>query len=69
VISDSELLVRQMRGIYKVRNPVLQQLHARASELVRRLEWFDIQHVLREHNREADRLANAAMDKGQGRRR
>jgi len=67
VISDSELLVRQVKGIYKVKNPTLQDLHARAKELIRQLEWFSIGHALREHNREADRLANAAMDKGMGR--
>jgi len=67
VISDSELLVRQIKGIYKVKNPTLQDLHGRAKELIRQLEWFSIGHALREHNREADRLANEAMDKGTGR--
>jgi ribonuclease HI len=68
VISDSELLVRQIKGIYKVKNATLQDLHARAKELIVKLEWFSIGHVLRGHNQEADRLANAAMDKGMGRR-
>jgi ribonuclease HI len=67
VISDSELLVRQIKGIYKVKNAALQDLHARAKELIAQLEWFSIGHVLRGHNEEADRLANAAMDKGMGR--
>jgi len=67
VISDSELLVRQIKGIYKVKHPTLRDLHARAKELIGRLEWFSIDHALREHNREADVLANAAMDKGMGR--
>jgi ribonuclease HI len=67
LISDSELLVRQIKGIYKVKNPTLQDLHARAKELISRLEWFSIGHALREHNQEADRLANEAMDKGMGR--
>jgi ribonuclease HI len=67
LISDSELLVRQIKGIYKVKNPVLQDLHARAKELIAHLEWFSIGHALREHNRDADRLANEAMDKGMGR--
>lgn len=67
VISDSELLVRQVQGIYKVKEPTLRNLHARASQLIAQLEWFDIEHVLRGHNREADQLANAAMDKGSGR--
>jgi ribonuclease HI len=67
LISDSELLVRQIKGIYKVKNPTLQDLHARAKELIGKLEWFSIGHALREHNQEADRLANDAMDKGMGR--
>jgi len=68
VISDSELLVRQIKGIYKVKNPTLQDLHARAKDLIARLDWFAIGHAMREHNQEADRLANEAMDKGMGRR-
>jgi ribonuclease HI len=67
LISDSELLVRQIKGIYKVKNATLQDLHARAKELIAQLDWFSIGHALREHNQEADRLANEAMDKGMGR--
>ena len=67
VISDSELLVRQIKGVYKVKNATLQDLHARAKELIAQLEWFSIGHALREHNQEADRLANEAMDRGMGR--
>ena len=67
VISDSELLVRQIKGIYKVKNPTLKDLHARATELIAQLDWFSIDHAMREHNQEADRLANQAMDKGTGR--
>jgi ribonuclease HI len=67
LISDSELLVRQIKGIYKVKNPTLQDLHGRAKELIAQLEWFSIGHALREHNTDADRLANAAMDRGMGR--
>jgi hypothetical protein len=67
VISDSELLVRQIKGIYKVKNAALQDLHGRAKELIAKLEWFSIGHVLRGHNEEADGLANAAMDRGMGR--
>lgn len=67
VISDSELLVRQVKGIYKVKEPTLRDLHGRAKELISKLEWFDVEHVLRGHNREADELANQAMDKGSGR--
>src|SRR3977135_3022602 len=53
VISDSELLVRQIKGIYKVKNAVLKDLHARAKELMSQLDWFSIDHALREQNREA----------------
>ena len=67
VVSDSELLVRQIKGIYKVKNATLQELHGRAKQLIAQLEWFSIDHALREHNREADDLANQAMDKGTGR--
>jgi ribonuclease HI len=67
VISDSELLVRQIKGIYKVNNAALRDLHGRAKELISQLAWFSIGHVLRGHNEEADRLANAAMDRGMGR--
>ena len=67
VISDSELLVKQIKGIYKVKNPTLRDLHARAKELIAQLDWFSIGHALREHNQEADRLANEAMDRGMGR--
>ena len=67
VISDSELLVRQIKGIYKVKNAALKDLHARAKELINQLDWFSIDHALRQHNQEADLLANAAMDKGTGR--
>src|SRR6267154_4368458 len=67
LISDSELLVRQIKGIYKVKNATLQDLHSRAKELIAQLDWFSIGHALREQNRDADRLANEAMDKGMGR--
>jgi ribonuclease HI len=67
LISDSELLVRQIKGIYKVKNAVLQDLHGRAKELIAQLDWFSIGHALREQNQDADRLANEAMDKGVGR--
>jgi len=63
VISDSELMVRQMKGIYKVRHPELCKLYDEAQQLVRRLEHFEIRHALREHNQTADRLANEAMDR------
>ena len=67
VISDSELLVRQIQGSYRVNHPVLRNLPARAGQLTKQLDWFSIGHVLRAKNEAADRLANAAMDKGMGR--
>jgi ribonuclease HI len=66
VVSDSELLVRQMQGRYKVKSPGLIDLYDRARALVRKLEHFSIDHVLRESNREADRLVNQVLD-SQGR--
>jgi probable phosphoglycerate mutase len=60
--SDSELLVRQMQGRYKVKSADLKPLHERASKLARQLEYFAIEHVPREMNREADDLANVALD-------
>lgn len=62
IFSDSELLVRQMQGRYKVNNSTLQELFARAKSLVRKLEFFEIEHVLRERNKEADRLVNQVLD-------
>jgi ribonuclease HI len=67
VRSDSELLVRQMQGRYKVKSPDLRPLHERASKLARSLQTFRIEHVMRELNRDADRLANAALDATGGR--
>jgi len=69
VVSDSELLVRQMQGRYKVKSPGLIALYDRARALVRKLEHFSIDHVLRESNREADRLVNQVLDnRGRGTR-
>ncbi len=64
VISDSELMVRQMKGIYKVKNPGLRPLWEEAQGLARRLDGFKMEHTLRGGNKEADRLANEAMDQG-----
>jgi ribonuclease HI len=68
VISDSELLVKQIRGEYKVSSPALKQLYDQARKLIDQLDYFEIKHVLREKNREADRLANLAMDRGVSRK-
>jgi len=62
VRSDSELLVKQVLGQYRVKNPGLKILFDKAATLMRRLERFQIQHVPREQNAAADRLANRAID-------
>ena len=64
VISDSELMVKQIKGQYKVKSPDLRPLYEEAKRRIAGLEFFQIQHVLRNKNKEADRLANQAMDKG-----
>lgn len=63
ILSDSELLVRQMRGQYKVKSPGLKELHAKAQSLSRQLPHFSIEHVMRERNREADGLVNEVLDR------
>ena len=62
VRSDSELLVKQMRGEYRVKHPGLQPLHAQARLLAHRLDAVRFEHVRRAQNAHADRLANQAMD-------
>jgi ribonuclease HI len=62
VRSDSELLVRQMQGRYKVKSPDLKPLYERASKLVRQIAYFVVEHIPREMNRDADALANLALD-------
>jgi ribonuclease HI len=62
VRSDSELLVRQIEGRYRVKNPGLLPLHREAQGLLARFERARLAHVPREHNREADALANRAVD-------
>lgn len=62
VESDSELLVKQMRGQYKVKSADLRPLYERARKMAQGLESFRIEHIFREQNREADALANQALD-------
>lgn len=59
--SDSELVVRQIKGQYRVRKEALRPLYQRVKELQSRLEGFTIKHIPRQQNREADKLANAAL--------
>jgi probable phosphoglycerate mutase len=67
VVSDSELMVKQMQGKYKVASPGLRPLWEQAKRLAAKLDRFEMRHTLRGGNKEADRLANEAMDKGMGR--
>ncbi len=62
--SDSELLVKQMRGEYRVRNAGLQPLYEEARAIARNIGRVTFEHVRREQNKDADRLANLAMDEG-----
>lgn len=62
VRSDSELLVKQMRGEYRVKNAGLLPLYERAKRLTREIGKVTFEHVRREFNKDADRLANEAMD-------
>lgn len=66
VYSDSQLLVRQIEGAYKVRNAGLKPLHARCRLLMTRFPLLRLAHVRREENKDADALANQAMDEGSG---
>jgi probable phosphoglycerate mutase len=64
--SDSELLVKQLQGRYKVKNPGLQPLYEEAKGLLRQIRHVTFEHVRREFNKDADRLANEAMDEAAG---
>jgi ribonuclease HI len=65
VRSDSELLVKQMRGEYRVKHPGLQPLHEEAQALARRIGRVTFEHIRRELNKEADRLSNLGMDEAE----
>ncbi len=67
VVSDSELMVKQIQGRYKVNSPDLRPLFDEARRRIGKLESFAISHALRHKNKDADRLANEAMDRGMGR--
>ncbi len=61
VKSDSELLVKQIKGIYKVKNDALKELNSLALSLINKIKIFSIEHVRREYNKEADKLAKQAI--------
>lgn len=69
VYADSQLLVRQMQGRYTVKSPNLLPLYEEARRLAAKFTSFAMEHVYREKNREADRLANLAMDEARDRAR
>ena len=64
VVSDSELMVKQIQGKYQVKSPGLRPLYDAAKKKIAQLEKFEIVHALRHKNKDADRLANEAMDRG-----
>jgi ribonuclease H / adenosylcobalamin/alpha-ribazole phosphatase len=66
VVSDSELLVKQMRGEYRVKNDALRALSLEAAALARKLRRVEYRAVRREHNELADRLVNEALDAAAG---
>lgn len=67
VVSDSELLVKQMLGVYRVKHPNLVPMHQKAKAMARGFSRFSIRHTLRAGNKDADRLANRAVDRAEGR--
>jgi len=67
VVSDSELMVKQIQGKYQVKSPDLKPLYEEAKRRIAKLERFEISHALRHKNKDADRLANEAMDRGMNR--
>lgn len=64
MVSDSELMVKQIQGKYQVKSPDLKPLYDEAKRRIAKLERFEISHALRHKNKDADRLANEAMDRG-----
>ncbi|MGH2358496.1 MAG: ribonuclease HI family protein [Candidatus Limnocylindria bacterium] len=60
---DSELVARQLSGVYRVKHPDLKPIHARVVALLGRLRGYTVGHVPRELNRDADRLSNVAVDR------
>ncbi len=62
LVGDSELVVRQIKGEYKVKDAALKELHAQVGEALRQFEAWSIRHVRREQNEEADLLVNQTLD-------
>ncbi len=64
LVGDSELVVKQVKGEYKVKDATMRELHGQVREALRGFDQWSIRHVRREHNAEADRLVNEALDGG-----
>jgi ribonuclease HI len=64
LVGDSELIVRQVKGEYKVKDATMKELHAQVKRALSDFDNWSIRHVRREHNAEADRLVNEALDRG-----
>jgi ribonuclease HI len=64
LVGDSELIVRQVSGEYRVKDAVLRQLNDRVQAALRRFDRWSIRHVRRDENADADALVNAALDEG-----
>lgn len=64
LVGDSELIVKQVKGEYKVKDATMRELHAEVKQALRGFDSWSIRHVRREHNSEADRLVNEALDGG-----
>ena len=62
LVGDSELIVKQVKGEYKVKDATMPELHAEVKKALREFDSWSIRHVRREHNAEADRLVNKALD-------
>jgi ribonuclease HI len=62
LVGDSELVVKQVKGEYKVKDATMRELHAQVKAALRDFDSWSIRHVRREHNAEADRLVNEALD-------
>jgi ribonuclease HI len=62
LLGDSELIVKQVKGEYKVKDATMRELHAQVKQALRDFDSWSIRHVRREHNAEADRLVNEALD-------
>ncbi len=66
IFMDSELIVKQMLGQYKIKQPHLQELAVKVKALLAEFDSYTFKHILREYNKEADRMVNQAIDQALG---